>query len=482
MQRNTLSQQQQLKQTAAQTVQLMRLVELSTTNLEQEILKEVEENPALEVEHNIDIQEEEPLAQENSVDELNHNLEDFEDFYDNDEYDSYNDYRLEESNRSKDDTYFSPTATYNTSFQENLLQQLQEFELSEKDILIAEYLIGCLDETGYLLVDLQNIVMDFLLTYNLQITDKEVEYILKNVVQQFEPVGIGARNIQECLLLQLHLKKETEAVAFAKKILINYFDIFTKKQYERLQSLLKINGEMLKNVINEILKLNPYPVFASAAMENRSTQITPDFIITVEEGELVLNLNNYHIPKLKVNQEFRNQFAVHNPHLSKEKKMEVEQFIRDNVAQAKSFIGTLNLRELVLFDTMYAIMDKQRTYFLSGDDKDLKPMILKDIAARVNLDVSTVSRVSNSKYVQTPFGTIPLKHLFSESIGNEEVSSKEVKSIIAELIESENKMKPLTDDELCTRLKEKGYEIARRTIAKYREQLSIPVARLRKEI
>ncbi|MCL2435413.1 MAG: RNA polymerase factor sigma-54 [Lentimicrobiaceae bacterium] len=477
MQKHALSQQQQLKQTAAQTVQLMRLVELSTTNLEQEVLKEVEENPALEIDRDAEMQEQDLLEPE-----LQHDFEGFEEFYDNDEYDSYNDYRLEDSNRSKDDVYFSPTSTYNTSFQENLLQQLQEFELPEKDTLIAEYLIGCLDETGYLLVDTQNIVMDFLLTYNLQITNEEVEGILKNIIQQFEPVGVGARNIQECLLLQLHLKAETPTVALAKKILNEHFEAFTKKQYEKLQNLLRIDSEMLKNTINEILKLHPYPVFASAALENRSTQITPDFIITIEEGELVLNLNNSHIPKLKVNQEFKNQFALHHPHLSEEKKAEAEQFIKDNVAQAKSFIGSLNLRELVLFNTMYAIMDKQRAYFLSGDDKDLKPMILKDIATTVNLDISTVSRVSNSKYVQTPFGTISLKHLFSESIGNEDVSSKEVKSIIAELIATENKAKPLTDDELCNQLKEKGYEIARRTIAKYREQLNIPVARLRKEI
>jgi len=477
MQKHHLSQQQQLKQTAAQTVQLMRLVELSTTNLEQEILKEVEENPALEIENDIEIPEQDPLESE-----IKHNLDDFEDFYDNDEYDSYNDYRLQDNNHSKDDVYFSPTASYDTSFQENLLQQLQEFELSEKDTLIAEYLIGCLDETGYLLVDLQNIVMDFLLTYNLQITNEEVEKILKNVIQQFEPVGIGARNIQECLMLQLNLKEENSTITLAKKILNEYFEAFTKKQYEKLQNSLHVNSETLKNAINEILKLHPYPIFASAALENRSTQITPDFIITIEEGELVLNLNNNHIPKLKVNQEFKNQFSLYHPHLSEEKKLEAEQFIKDNVAQAKSFIGSLNLRELVLFNTMYAIMDKQRAYFLSGDDKDLKPMILKDIATAINLDVSTISRVSNSKYVQTPFGTISLKHLFSESIGNEDVSSKEVKSIITELVETENKAKPLTDDELCNQLKEKGYEIARRTIAKYREQLNIPVARLRKEI
>jgi len=477
MQKHSLSQQQQLKQTAAQTVQLMRLVELSTTNLEQEILKEVEENPALEIEHDVEIQEHDPLEPE-----LERSLDDFEDFYDNDEYDSYNDYNLQNSNRSKDDTYFSPTASYDSSFQENLLQQLQEFELSEKDTLIAEYLIGCLDETGYLLVDTQNIVMDFLLTYNLQITNEEVEKILKNVVQQFEPVGVGARNIQESLILQLQLKEETPTVLLARKILSEYFEVFTKKQYEKLQNSLSVNNETLKSAINEILKLHPYPVFALAALENRSTQITPDFMITIEEGKLMLNLNNYHIPKLKVNQEFKNQFSLHNPHLSEEKKAEAEQFIKDNVAQAKSFIGSLSLRELVLFNTMYAIMDKQRAYFLSGDDKDLKPMILKDIATIVNLDTSTVSRVSNSKYVQTPFGTIPLKHLFSESIGNEDVSSKEVKSIIIELIEVENKSKPLTDDELCNKLKEKGYEIARRTIAKYREQMNIPVGRLRKEI
>jgi len=476
MQNHSLSQQQQMKQTAAQTVQLMRLVELSSTNLEQEILKEVEENPALDIDHDADIPEEELFEPEKNI------LEDLSDYYDENEYDNYEDYRLLESNRSKDDQFYFPTTSYSNSFQENLLQQLREYELSEKDSLIAEYLIGCLDENGYLLVDSQNIVMDFLLTYNMQITKEEVEHILRTVIQQFDPVGVGARNIQECLILQLQLKNETPSVELAKIILSNHFDFFSKKQYDKLQSALHINGETLKNAMNEILKLQPYPVFSTSDVDNRAAHITPDFIITVEDEKLVLNLNNFHIPKLKVNQEFKNQFELHHPHLSKEKKVEAEQFIKDNVAQAKSFIGTLNLRELVLFDTMYAIMDKQRAYFLSGDDKDLKPMILKDIASRVNLDISTVSRVSNSKYVQTPFGTVSLKHLFSESIGNEDVSSKEVKSIITELIESENKKKPLTDDILCSILKDKGYEIARRTVAKYREQLNFPVARLRKEI
>ena len=476
MQKHSLTQQQRLKQTAAQTVQLMRLVELSTANLEQEILKEVEENPALEIEHDTEMQEEETLLPEdNSLDSLG-------DYYDEDEYDSYEEYRLQNANRSRDETSYYPTASYNNSFQENLLRQLQEHELSERDTLIAEYLIGCLDETGYLQIDIQNIVMDFLFTYNMKINNEEVENILKTVIQQFEPVGVGARNIQECLLLQLNAKNDTQIIGIAKKILKEQFEIFTKKQYDKLQSALHINGETLKNAINEILKLQPYPVFSTEELEYRATQITPDFIITVEDEKLVLNLNNNHIPKLKVNQEFKNQFSFYNPHLSKEKKLEAEQFIKDNVAQAKSFIGTLSLRELVLFDTMYAIMDKQRAFFLSGDDKDLKPMILKDIASRVKLDVSTVSRVSNNKYVQTPFGTISLKHLFSESIGNEDVSSKEVKSIITELIENENKRKPLTDDLLCSILKEKGYEIARRTVAKYREQLNIPIARLRKEI
>jgi RNA polymerase sigma-54 factor len=331
-------------------------------------------------------------------------------------------------------------------------------------------------------MDTQNVVLDFLLTYNIQISYEEVEKILTTVIQQFEPVGVGARNIQECLILQLNLKPEIPTVVLAKNILNEHFDTFTKKQYDKLQSLLHVNGETLKSAINEILKLTPYPVFALETMDSKAKHITPDFIITIEDGKLVLNLNNYHIPKVKVNQEFKNQFELHNPHLSKEKKLEAEQFIKDNVAQAKSFIGTLSLRELVLFDTMYAIMDKQRAYFLSGDDKDLKPMILKDIATKVKLDISTVSRVSNSKYVLTPFGTIPLKHLFSESIGSEDVSSKEVKSIITELIQAENKAKPLPDEVLCSILKEKGYNIARRTIAKYREQLNIPIARLRKEL
>jgi len=479
MQKHSLSQRQVLKQTAAQTVQLMRLIELSTTSLEQEILKEVEENPALEIDLDQDIQEQE--IQENFESDSHETLESFEDYYDNDEYDSY-DFRLQDNNRTKDEYPFYPTASYSNSFQENLLQQLHEFELSEKEFLIAEYLIGCLDETGYLLVDTQSIVMDFLLIYHMQITHEEVEKILKDVIQQFEPVGIGARNIQECLLLQLNLKEENPSIELVKIILNEHFEIFTKKQYDKLKTLLRVNNETLKNAITEILKLHPYPVFASPEMDNKANQITPDFIITIEEGELVLNLNNYHIPKVKVNQEFKNQFSFYNAQLSKEKKLEAEQFIKENVAQAKSFIGTLNLRELVLFDTMYAIMDKQRAYFLSGDDKDLKPMILKDIATAVKMDISTISRVSNSKYVQTPFGTIPLKHFFSESIGSEDVSSKEVKSIITELIENENKKKPLPDEILCKLLKEKGYEIARRTVAKYREQLNIPIARLRKEI
>jgi RNA polymerase sigma-54 factor len=282
--------------------------------------------------------------------------------------------------------------------------------------------------------------------------------------------------------LQLNQKEENPTILTAEKILNEYFELFAKKQYDKLQTQLRVSAEMLKNAINEILKLQPYPVFASGAMDNRANQITPDFIITIEDGKLILNLNQNHIPKVKVNQDFKNQFSFHNPHLSKEKQMEAEQFIKDNVMQAKSFIGTLNLRELVLFDTMYAIMEKQRAYFLSGDDKDLKPMILKDIAERVHLDISTVSRVSNSKYVQTPFGTISLKHLFSESIGSEDVSSKEVKAIITGLIENEDKKKPLPDEILCKMLQEKGYEIARRTVAKYREQLNFPVARLRKEI
>ena len=476
MKKNTLSQQQQLKQTAAQTVLLMRLIELSSTNLEQEIQKEVEENPALEIDNDTEIQEIDPTELE-----FDNTFDNFKDFYDSDEYDSC-DYQLNNNYSVKDLTFFSLTSSYDTSLQESLLQQLREFSLSERETLIAEYLIGCLNETGYLLVDVQNIVMDFLLAYNLQVSYKEVEMILKEVIQQFEPVGVGARNIQECLSLQLNLKEETPTLLLAKQIINDNFDLFSKKQYDKLQHQLQIESDSLKNAINEILRLNPYPVFYSSSFDNKVNQITPDFIITIENSELVLNLNNYHIPKLKVNQEFKNQFSFQNPYLSQEKKQEAEQFIKAHVAQAKCFIGTLNLRELVLFNTMFAIMNKQRVYFLSGDEKDLKPMVLKDIAAEVKLDISTISRVSNSKYVQTPFGTIPLKHLFSESIGSEDVSSKEVKSILTELIEAEDKRRPFPDEVLCRKLKEKGYEIARRTITKYREQMEIPIARLRKTI
>ena len=480
MQKNQLTQSQQLKQVISQqTIQLMKLVELSNNNLEQEIRKEVDENPALEIE--TDDSDETNFEDSFSLENYN----EFDDSYSFDDYDDYSDreldYALNTINISKEEKNKELFAVSDYSFQEQLLFQLQEFIFTSEEELIAQHIIGCLDNNGYLSGSLDTITTDFLLQYNIKTSNDIVENILKNYVQQLDPAGVGARTLQECLLIQLYRKKQNNTITLASEILKRYFDDFAKKHYEKLQKKLKITNIDLKKAIDEILLLNPRPGITSSAIE-KAQQITPDFIITIENGELTLSLNNYHTPKLKLNQEFQNQNFYQNKKLSGQKKREAEKFIKENIEQAKIFINALNSRELVLYTTMYAIMEMQKEYFLSGNNADLKPMILKDIAQKVNLDISTISRVSNSKFVQTIFGIIPLKRLFSESVGSEDTSSKEIKQILIEIIDNEDKKHPLPDEQLCKILQDKGYILARRTVAKYREQLLIPIARLRKEL
>lgn len=497
MHKQQLHQSQKLKQVISQqTIQLMRLIELSNNSLEQEILKEVEENPALEIDREDDIYsdtekqtgeidvikeeknlEDEELSADSIFDEQN-----FEDYYSSENYDNYSsdesDFLLDNS-KNNEKKVFDPYIVSAPSFHEFLIQQLQDFSLSEEDQLLAQYLIGYIDDTGYLTIELSTIATDFLLSYNIFKSEKDVEKILTNVIHQLEPDGVGARSLQESLLIQLDKKEECDEIFKAKEIILKYFDEFSKKQYDKISKKLKINKLELTDILNIITHLNPKPIFQLVTQDSNLQDITPDFIITNENGKLILQLNNPFLPKIQISKEFQNTFSKYNKKMSIQQKEEAEKFIKENIDQANQFINSLNLREMVLYNTMYSIMEMQKKYFLTGDEKEIKPMVLKDIAEKVNLDISTISRVSNSKYVQTPFGTISLKHLFSESVGDENTSSKEVKQMIKEIIEREDEKKPLQDEEIREILSQKGYTIARRTVSKYRKQLNIPVARLR---
>lgn len=497
MHKQQLHQRLKLKQVISQqTIQLMKLIELSNNSLEQEILKEVEENPALEIDREEEIYndtEKQPgdldiIKEEKNLEDEELNVDtmfdeqNIEEYYSSDNYDSYSsdesDYLLDNPKDSEKKS-FDPYIVSAPSFHEYLIQQLQDFSLSEEDQLLAQYLIGYIDDTGYLTIDLSTIATDFLLSYNIFKTEKDLETILTSVIHQLEPDGVGARSLQESLLIQLDKKEYNVEIKKATEIINHYFDEFTKKQYEKISKKLKINKQELTKILNIITHLNPKPIFQLVSQDSNLQDITPDFIITNENGKLSLQLNNPFLPKIQISKEFQNTFSRYNKKLSIQQKEEAEKFIKENIEHANQFINSLNLREMVLYNTMYSIMEMQKKYFLSGDEKEIKPMVLKDIAEKVNLDISTISRVSNSKYVQTPFGTISLKHLFSESVGDENTSSKEVKQIIKEIIEREDENKPLQDEEIREILSLKGYTIARRTVSKYRKQLNIPVARLR---
>jgi RNA polymerase sigma-54 factor len=494
MQKHQLTQKQKLKLSIShQTIQLMKLIELSNNSLEQEIFKEVEENPALE----IDIDEdnyidnsrtsEDTGSGESDNEELTVdgmlNEKNMEDYYFSEDFQNFNseesDFLLDQNVDQSEKKYFDSFITSTPSFHEYLINQLHDFSLTEEDFILAQYIIGYIDDSGYIETDLNTISTDFLLSFNIYKNEVQIEDILKTVIHQLEPDGVGARNLRENLLIQLSKKEESKEIEIAYKILKYYFDEFSKKQFDKISKKLKIKKEYLNEILQIITKLNPKPIIQFSNHDNNNQSITPDFIITTENDKLILQLNNPFVPKIKISKDFQNTFAKLNKNLSIKQKNEAEKFLKENIDNANQFINSLNLRELVLFNTMYAIMDKQRAYFLSGDKKKIKPMILKDIAEIVNLDISTISRVSNSKYVQTSFGTISLKNLFSESIGDENTSSREVKQMLKEIIESEDMNKPLQDEEIKEILNQKGYNIARRTISKYRKQINIPVARLR---
>lgn len=498
MSTHNLGQEQQLAQkqiASQQTVQLMKMIELSNMGLEEEIRKAVDDNPALEIDHddyeedgyNHAANDKEEEQQDDIARELdrNHDEDPFDsDFFSDEEKDENDipDYRLYANNRSADDETRERTVIFDHSLQELLLRQLGEMSMSEREYEIAEYIIGNLDDNGYLQRDNLAMSNELLFNYNITVSPDELEHIIVEYIQELEPYGIGARNLQECLLIQLNHKDDSETVENARHIIRDYFEAFTNKHYDKIIRQLDIDESSLKEALAEIRKLDPHPASNDSLIESTGSIIVPDFIITNRDGQLELSLNNNYVPKVKINKDFTKEYRFLSQEKNDKLRADAEKFLKDNLDNANNFINLLSLREMILYNTMYAIMDMQRAYFLSGNEMDLKPMVLKDIAEKVNLDISTISRVTSSKYVQTPFGILLIKNLFSEAVGDEDVSSKAIKKILSDVIAQEDKSNPLPDEQLCAILKDKGYDIARRTVAKYREQLGLPVARLRREI
>jgi RNA polymerase sigma-54 factor len=465
-----------------QQIQLMKLLQVPTIELDQRIKQEIEENPALE--EGLDrLEEEYPSSEEDYTEDLDGSTDfDLSDYMDDDSAD----YKTQSNNRSKDDEEYYVPLSGEQSFQEKLVEQLHLLDLDDTQFLIADIIIGNLDESGYLNRDVYALVDDLAFSANVFVTEKEVEEVLQ-IVQELDPAGVGARDLRECLLLQLKREHDGDITRFtAKKIVENHFDEFIKKHYDKILLKLEIEEEDLKEAIDVILKLNPKPGGSSKETEKPMQQITPDFSVYEFEGKLELTLNGKNAPDLKVSKEYENMLRAYAEGAKKSKAdREAVSFVKQKLESAKWFIDAIKQRQNTLFVTMNAIMNYQRAYFLTGDETNLKPMILKDISEVVGLDISTISRVVNSKYVQTNYGIFSLKYFFSESMSTdsgEEVSTREVKKILAEAIAQEDKRKPLPDDKLTELLQQKGYNIARRTVAKYREQLNIPVARLRKEL
>lgn len=478
-------QQKLLQKLSPQQIQVIKLLEIPTVQLEQRIKKELEENPVLELTSDSpsdDSEEQEDAsAGENESDSDEFSLEDYMDD------DDIPEYRLSSNNYSKDDKQIDVPFSAGTSFHESMTEQLGLANLTEVQKQLAEYIIGNIDEDGYLRRDLASISDDLAFNVNMDVSEKELEEIL-TIIQDFDPPGVGARDLQECLLLQIKRKRETEANLLAIKILKDSFDEFTRKHYDKIIRKYEITEEELKNAVNEILRLNPKPGSSYSNPLSKSNQvIVPDFILENNDGELQLSLNQRNVPDLRMNNTYMEMMRSYNENrknISRDQK-DALLFVKQKMDSAKWFIDAIRQRHQTLLLTMSEIIDFQKEYFQDGDEAKLRPMILKDIADRTGLDISTISRVSNSKYIQTHFGIFPLKYFFSEGMQKdtgEEVSTREIKKILEECISGENKHRPLTDDRLAQILKEKSYPIARRTVAKYREQLGIPVARLRKEL
>ena len=463
-----------------QQIQLMKLIQLPTQAFEQKLAQEIDENPALE--NGKEEKEEDEFS--NQEDDFNDDNEVNVDEYIND--DEMPTYRTQANNYSADDENKTIPYAAGKSFHQHLKAQLNTFILNEKDRQIAEFLVGSINDRGYIRRDIIDIVDDLAFTDNVYTDEAEVEHVLIHTIQELDPSGVGARDLKECLIIQLKRKKEKPTRVLAIRILEESFDKFAKKHYTKIIKKFNITEEELKEAIAQISKLNPKPGGVFVGNTKIIEQIVPDFTIRIIEDALELTLNSRNAPQLHVSSQYNDMLQGYSASKKKSKQQkEAVLFIKQKLDSAKWFIEAIKQRQQTLMLTMTSIMNHQEKYLLSGDERDLKPMILKDIADKINMDVSTISRVANSKYVDTPYGTKLVKFFFSESMKNsdgEDVSTKEIKKILETIITKEDKKKPLTDQKLSDFLKEKGYPVARRTVAKYREQLNFPVARLRKEI
>ncbi len=464
--------QKQLQKLSPQQIQMIKLLELPAMQLEQRVKQEIEENPILDEAPSDDEERENEEPKEISVDE----------YIKEGEIPSY---KLHAAGYQREEKERQVFLSSGMSFHEFLEEQLGFKQLSERELTIARFLVGSIDDSGYLRRDLLSISDDLAFSLGIDVSVEELEEILR-IIHELEPAGVGARNLQECLLLQLDsYTNHNDDRRLARRILTNHFDEFAKKHYEKLLQRLAVSDEELRGAIEEIMRLSPKPgnLYSGGGIES-APYVTPDFLLDYQEGRFDLRLNSYNVPDVKINKRYMEMMRDLSEE-SNEESQEALRFIKGKIESAKWFISAIKQRHDTLMSTMSEILDYQREYFTDGNRSHLRPMILKDIADRTGLDVSTISRVVNSKYIQTHFGIIPLKQLFSEAMqtdSGEEVSSYEIKQILLECIEGEDKHHPLTDEALMDILNAKGYHIARRTVAKYREMLSIPVARLRKHL
>ena len=466
-----------------QQIQLMKLIQLSTQEFEQRLSREIEENPALDTNNNENLDSDNYDDNENDyeIDESNQDEIDISDYLSDDDVP---DYKLKSNNYSEESEKDIPFAS-GTSFNQFLKAQLHSFSLNKKDQQIAEFIIGSLDPFGYLRRDILDISDDLVFTLGVDASEIEIQKILDKIYL-LDPPGIGARDLKQCLLLQLKRKNKGKTIDLAIKIIEDFFDLFSKKHFEKIKQKLNVNNDELRDVVSEIEKLNPKPGGAFNENTKINSSIVPDFTIKIIDGELKLELNSRNAPELYVSEEYKNMLSGYSESKNKTKShKDAVMFIKQKLDSAKWFIDAIKQRNQTLIMTMSSIINFQRDYFLTGDESKIKPMILKDIAEKIDMDISTISRVANSKYVDTPYGTKLIKSFFSEGIKNSdgvEISTIEVKKTLEEIIDQEDKNSPHTDDQLTKLLNKKGYPIARRTVAKYREMIGAPVARLRKKL
>ena len=483
-------QQKMLQRLSPQQIQLMKLLQVPTADLEQRIKEELEENPALELaeeneDNKADELEEIFTAEEEVQDDLTHEEIDIAEYISEGD-DEMPDYKTKDDNYAATDEARTIPIKMESSFHEYLIMQLGMLGLNEHEQKVAEQIVGSIDDDGYLRRDATAMIDDMAFRQNIQTTETELQQLIHQI-QQFDPPGIAARDLKECLLLQLQRQQaEGKDVTAAIKVLTHHFEAFTKKHYEKIQHSLSLTDDALKQIINQIIRLNPRPGGDAVSGHHVNTSVIPDFFVVNNNGILDLTLNAKNAPDLRISEGYRDMLKEYDKGNKKDKhQKEAVLFIKQKIDSAKWFIDIVKQRQHTLLSTMNAIMQHQKEFFISGDETTLHPMILKDVAERTGLDISTISRVANSKFVQTEFGTHRLKFFFSESMSTdsgEEVSTREVKKILSNVIEAEDKRKPLSDERLTELLQEKGYNIARRTVAKYREQLNVPVARLRKEL